>query len=460
MKTILSEGRGQADQDCTSDSVKEQLRKIIPSLGTVVTNTSSSPLGENVRRGVAMEQGKDVEFITAVPADQKKGVKRKSLSGKNNVNKKTMLDKSPTSVSSDINVNNVDEKQNKNDFAVRSNNGKSASSMEASSESNQRNIKDSEVEQISVAETKTKNRPECEFCHKTYQNKQGLYIHIARMHKSEKAANSPAEEDQDPAPVIESVYSEVRGDCGESTNSGAVCKCGRMFDTKRKLKNHRKKPCQAEESEKSEEETSTSQIVHSTLKSPSPALEESAANSEDEKEINRRLFMENLANNGSDEEDDDLEIIDFSHGPSRPNTVKSEPCIQKESINLEESVAAVSDKDEEQEEWLKKLKSSSYFQAHSRLYEVCPKEKLSKFKKENRHLKDWKLEHTKVRKAGVLLDSTHFLSPARIILKSGVAVLEYHRLAGTNITQLRELATKMKVKEKNWESYREKYLSA
>ena len=443
MKTILSEGRGQADQsdqDCTSDSVKEQLRKIIPSLGTVVTNTSSSPLGENV-----MEQDKDVEFITAVPADQKKGVKRKSLSGKNNVNKKTMLDKSPTSVSSDINVN-----------AVKSNNGKSESSMEASSESNQRNIKDSEVEQISVAETKTKNRPECEFCHKTYQNKQGLYIHIARMHKSEKAANSPAEEDQEPVPVLESVCSEGGG---ESTNSGAVCKCGRMFDTKRKLKNHRKKPCQAEE--KSEEETSTSQIVHSTLKSLSPALEELAAHSEDEKEINRRLFMENLANNGSDEEDDDLEIIDFSHGPSRPNTVKSEPCVQKESINLEESVAAVSDKDEDQEEWLKKLKGSPYFQDHPRLYEVCPKENLSKFKKENRHLKDWRLEHTKVRRNGVLLDSTHFLSPARIILKSGVAVLEYHRLVcDSDHTHLRELATKMKVKEKNWESYREKYLSA
>ena len=122
MKTILSEGRGQADQDCTSDSVKEQLRKIIPSLGTVVTNTSSSPLGENVRRGVAMEQDRDVEFITAVPADQKKGVKRKSLSGKNNVNKKTMLDKSPTPVSSDIDVKNVNEKQNKNDSVVKSNN--------------------------------------------------------------------------------------------------------------------------------------------------------------------------------------------------------------------------------------------------------------------------------------------------------------------------------------------------
>ena len=455
MKTILSEGRGQADQsdqDCTSDSVKEQLRKIIPSLGTVVTNTSSSPLGENV-----MEQDKDVEFITAVPADQKKGVKRKSLSGKNNVNKKTMLDKSPTSVSSDINVNNVKEKQNKNDFAVNSNNGKSESSKEDSSESNQRNIKDTEVEQISVAETKTKNRPECEFCHKTYQNKQGLYIHIARMHKSEKAANSPAEEDQEPVPVVESVYSEVGG---ESTISGAVCKCGVRFDTKRKLKNHSKKSCQASE-EKSEEETSTSQIVHSTLKSLSPALEELAAHSEDEKEINRRLFMENLANNGSDEEDDDLEIIDFSHGPSRPNTVKSEPCVQKESINLEESVAAVSDKDEDQEEWLKKLKGSPYFQDHPRLYEVCPKENLSKFKKENRHLKDWKLEHTKVRRNGVLLDSTHFLSPARIILKSGVAVLEYHRLVcDSDHTQLRELATKMKVKEKNWESYREKYLSA
>ena len=123
-------------------------------------------------------------------------------------------------------------------------------------------------------------------------------------------------------------------------------------------------------------------------------------------------------------------------------------------------MAAVSAEDEEQEECLQKLRSSSYFQAHSRLYEVCPKENLSKFKKENRHLKDWQLEHTKVRKAGVLLDSTHFLSPARIILKSGVAVLEYHRLAGTDHTQLRELATKMRVKEKNWESYREKYLSA
>ena len=169
---------------------------------------------------------------------------------------------------------------------------------------------------------------------------------------------------------------------------------------------------------------------------------------DNEEEINRRLFMENVADGSDeDEDDDDLEIIDFIAGSTHQMSnvgVKSEP------------VEAVTTDSESR---MKLIQQSKYYEENSRMFEICPADNMATYEKELKSLKGWKVKVNQIRKAnGTMVPATHFLSPEGITVRSGVAVLEYLRLGGWGEAELTAQARKMKVKESNLKIYREKYL--
>ena len=106
---------------------------------------------------------------------------------------------------------------------------------------------------------------------------------------------------------------------------------------------------------------------------------------------------------------------------------------------------------------LRLLRSSLYFATHaSDYYEENDESKLELFKETKlSFLSDWKnrkLEGQSL-KSGQKITTNHFLSPARIVLKTSLAVLEYLRLSGTELELLRNHSEKLGVKTQKFEKY-------
>ena len=377
------------------------------------------------------EEDEDIEFVTAVTAGEKNAKRKSDEFGETMISKKPKHDGAQEKTSSE---NAVSE----NDYSEKV----------ISEKSNPRNTNKTIIPSPTLnvvtstpnPQTK-KDRLECDICKRTYQNYQGLSIHKARAHKNEISSCQPMPEDTRPErhspdqtnKTTKSSYSEKN-----------ICVCGMKFSSKSHLKRHQKQSCR---SSKSVSETSIVNAVpvNETLEEL-PKEEESVKN---EEEINRLLFMDNVAGGSDEDEDDDLEIVDFVAGSSHKlsqGDVKSEPL---EAADTSSSEAM-----------FQMIQQSKYYKENSRMFEICPEENIATFEKGLKSIKGWKVKVNQIRKAnGAMVPATHFLSPEGITVRSGVAVLEYLRLGGWGEPDLTALAKKLKVKESNWAGYRKKYLT-
>ena len=237
----------------------------------------------------------------------------------------------------------------------------------------------------------------CDICNQSFLNAKGLFIHKSRMHKD---VNSPSVKacKVDLKPIKSAEHGLELEEVSKITESGG-------------------------------EADKTAEL--------GPELEEAAETSEGEADksdsdlVRRNLFMDNIE---SDNEDEELEIIDF---------VKK-PVIEK-GLSVEDL-----------------RKKSPYFQGQGKgMLEQCSIQVKEMFEKDIKFLPGWKMRKTVIDKGnGQQNKITNFLTPApdTIILRSGVAVLEYLRLKGEPMQVLETLGQKMKLKEKNWTSYKENYL--
>ena len=428
----------------------------------VHSQNCSRPRGGGNVPGIAASdpEDEDIEFVTAVTANEKRG-KRKSedfdMTTESKKPKGGDGDTPPSlrslpagtgllsGLSSNIDVSSEDKvtapESESSEKEVSDENSEKVINSEAFKQRPSPEISSSP----SVIPKKTKLV--CNFCQKSYLNNQGLLNHKSRMHKNESLSDQPV----DPGP--ETQY--------ESSAEKLVC-CGRRFPRLYNLKRHQASSnCKTSKSSQTPSASVVNSIpVNETLidkeatvdQLSGPEGNKNVNNEENEEEINRRLFMDNVAG-GSDEEedDDDLEIIDFIAGSTHKlsnDGVKSEP--------VEADAAST-----ESESKMKMIQQSKYYQENSRMFEICPPDNVATFEKELKSLKGWKVKVNQIRKPnGTVVPATHFLSPEGIIVRSGVSVLEYLRLGGWGEAELTAQARKMKVKENNLKIYREKYLDA
>ena len=412
------------------------------------------------------DEDEDIEFVTAVTANEKRG-KRKSgdfdVTTDSKKSKQVDGDTPPSLRSLPAGTGLLSGLSSNIDVSVEakvSSPESESSEKEVSDENNSEKVINSEAfkqrpsseNSNSIARLSTsslipkKSKLVCNFCQKSYQNYQGLSIHKSRMHKNESLSEQPG----DPGPETQS----------DSSVEKLVC-CGRKFPRLYNLKRHQSENCKTFKSSQTPSASVVNTIpVNETLIDKeatndellAPEGDRNVKNEQNEEEINRRLFMDNVAG-GSDEEedDDDLEIIDFIAGSTHKlssDGVKSEPVESDASSTESESK-------------MKMIQQSKYYRENSRMFEICPPDNVATFEKELKSLKGWKVKVNQIRKAnGTMVPATHFLSPEGITVRSGVSVLEYLRLGGWGEAELTAQARKMKVKENNLKIYREKYLGA
>ena len=116
------------------------------------------------------------------------------------------------------------------------------------------------------------------------------------------------------------------------------------------------------------------------------------------------------------------------------------------------------EEDEFRSMYYKVIQQSNFLKENPGIFTISPAESMATFK-ELKTLMGWKVKVTRIPKAdGTNYSITHFLSPEGILVKSGVAVLEYLRLGGWGKQELTAQAKKLKVRESHWVSYWSKYL--
>jgi len=218
-------------------------------------------------------------------------------------------------------------------------------------------------------------------------------------------------------------------------------------------------------------------------------LEEKAPDNVEEEpddEINRRLFMDNIAKDASDEEDDELEVIDYKIGKVKQESVTVEEAsinqddtAQEETDNSAKSLLESSKPQEEFEEEksnstepaaestkdkIELLKQSTYFQDNPKQFEECTDDKFVNYWRDAKpltFLAGWKMKKNEIKKAtGETVPVINFLSPLNIILRSGVSVIEYLRLSGESDEEVTELSKKLRIKEEKFMKYKSKYWPA
>ena len=410
----------------------------------------------------------DIEFLTAVTADEKRGKRPSEEFDVKTISKKSKQDDGELETVSNTPAPPVTRNPSgllsNKDVSVKAKGtpGKSESSKDKVSDKNvnEKVVSEAQKPSDSTEATSTTNphakkKKEnliCDICKKPYLNYQGLAIHRSRIHKDAPPMGSPASFSLESQNNIKKL---------------SVCQCGKTFFDEKKLMRHQRRNCQVH-NVKSQSKASPPSIV--TNAPVNESLEESEVttdfdkeatveerlapdegdgneNSESsEEEFNRRLFMDNVADGSDEEEDDDLEIIDFVAGSThrlRNEGVKSEP-VESESDSK-----------------MKLIQQSKYYQENSRMFELCPAENVSTFEKELKSLKGWKVKVNQIKKPnGSVVPATHFLSPEGITVRSGVAVLEYLRLGGWGQAEITAQARRMKVKESNLKVYQEKYFGA
>lgn len=423
------------------------------------------------------EEEEDIEFVTAVTADEKRGKRQSEEFDMKTVSKKSRQDDGEpatvstppappvtSSLSSDLSscINkdvSVKDKVTSKDVVSETNSEKGTSSETLQT-------KPTAATSATPSLHKKKSKLVCNFCKKTYQNYQGLSIHKSRMHKNEDPSEPDASQPENAEPENQSQ---------NLSKDNLVC-CGKKFPRLYNLKRHQKENCRISKSLKSSVVNSIP--VNETLidNDKEATIEELLATDEreehensepTEEEINRRLFMDNVADGSDeDEEDDDLEIIDFVAGSTHKLSnegVKSEPVESANTASeskISEPVEATNT-ESESKMMIQLIQQSKYFQDNPRMFGLCPAENIATFERELKSLKGWKVKQNQIKKPnGTIVPATHFLSPEGIIMRSGVAVLEYLKLGGWGEAEITAQAKKMKIKENNLQVYREKYLDA
>ena len=151
-------------------------------------------------------------------------------------------------------------------------------------------------------------------------------------------------------------------------------------------------------------------------------------------QVTRKLFADNISSDNTD--DNELEIVD---------AVIKKSCEENSKMKVKYLI-----------------ENSKYFKIHSTMLMAATKEEQETFIKPIKFLPGWKMKKNVIQKPnGESASFTNFLTPApdNLVLKSGVAVLEYLRCRGEKLELLKTMVEKMKLKEKNWVSYKDNYLT-
>ena len=316
--------------------------------------------------GISDDDDGEIEFITAVPADSKPSNKKKRLSDQDSSSENKKPKPNPIQVKPPSTTPTVPNFESK-DKAVKEDTRMKESKTPTAPKEPVKNKPGTLVidTRTPPPSSEGNKKIQCNICKREYKNKTGLYIHMGRAHKGETVStnasdnlpttetnpvtdevpsSSSTEEEDSAGPVIQSVFSEALAEKLAKIASGKTkkeCKCGKTFDNNMKLKSHQKRTCRiylektitnndSFESPLSNEEAGTGSSLELEEK-PNEIVGD-----ETDEEIHRRLFMDNIAKDGSDEEDEDLEVVDYKIG-----RVKNEP------VTVEE---AASSKDDPQEE--------------------------------------------------------------------------------------------------------------
>eukprot|EP00092_Neocalanus_flemingeri_P021618 GFUD01023448.1.p1 GENE.GFUD01023448.1~~GFUD01023448.1.p1 ORF type:complete len:761 (+),score=210.60 GFUD01023448.1:49-2283(+) len=293
--------------------------------------------------------------------------------------------------------------------------------------------------------------------------------------------------------------------------------CGKSYPSKMNLKMHKKRSCKGESSGLIIKTESTTSKVNSNL-SVDATLEErinpndtdindeeatvdKATKTTDESlqsetdEIQNMLMLDN-SDDDEDDEDEDIEIVDFVVDPAnreprapigqiknetqvessdvsttkRKNEEKADTDgIGSESIENEINEKKETDLNTKKKETdvntnkrdliFEEMLKSKYFMDQPSMFSNCTEGNMLTFQKNISFLPGWKMKKNEVKKKnGERIPATHFLSPEKIVVRSGLGVLEYLRLCGAKPEYLNTLSLKLKVKPKNFENYIGKYM--
>jgi len=435
----------------------------------------------------------EIEFVTTVTADDKKQEKRKSEDF-------SFLDKFRKKLkTSDQSIDPIAKTQEFSD-SINATSSENTGKKDVTDEK----VKDATEESSTITQastgdttknTKSKEKIPCKYCKNSFKNKTGLFIHMGRVHRNEAQSNqndsvTKKSETGISNLVIQDVFSEATKSSDittpttesekldstkttsttpSSTTKWASCRCGKRFADEKKVLSHQKRSCRYKQDEKGDssliEGTNNAKVVTDSLE-----LEEKSSPSDDV-EINRRLFMDNIKEPSDDEEEEDVEIVDFiaakiSPMVGEPPSIKNEPVDSEQSLESSDNEVA----SKENREPIKETKSplelikteSDYFKNYPRHFEVATEEVFTEYMttgKACKFLPGWTLKHNKIKKkSGEIVTATHFLSPAKVILRTGVAVLEYLRLTGSSLEKLKEIAVSCKIREENVNQYLQKYV--
>ena len=175
-----------------------------------------------------------------------------------------------------------------------------------------------------------------------------------------------------------------------------------------------------------EESTAVADITEDVIATISTTVEDD--------QVTRKLFADNISSDNTD--DNELEIVD---------AVIKKSCEEDSKMKV-----------------MYLIENSKYFKIHNTMLMAATKEEEETFIKPIKFLPGWKMKKNVIQKPnGESASFTNFLTPApdNIVLKSGVAVLEYLRCRGEKLELLKTMVEKMKLKEKNWVSYKDNYLT-
>ena len=468
LKQFIVVGSENSSINFTTDLVKEKLSKIIPQVSqqNYLNNKSNNISKSNVSHTKSFQKGdisvpnksedseEEIEFVTTVTADDKKQEKRKSEDF-------SFLDKFKKKLkTSDQSIDPIAKTQEFSD-SINATSSENTGKKDVTDEK----VKDATEESPTIAQAstgdttkkpKSKEKIPCKYCKNSFKNKTGLFIHMGRVHRNEAQSN---QNDSNPKKseagisnlVIQDVFSEASKSSEittpttesekldstttktpSSTTKWASCRCGKRFADEKKVLSHQKRSCRYKQDEKGDssliEGTNNAKVVTDSLE-----LEEKSSPSDDV-EINRRLFMDNIKEPSDDEEEEDVEIVDFIAAKVSSPTDGESPSIKNEPVDSEQTLVSSNndvaseenrEPNEETKSPLELIKTESvYFKNYPRHFEVATEELLVEYMttgKACKFLPGWTLKHNKIKKkSGEIVTATHFLSPAKVEMEMGL----------------------------------------